>query len=190
MPALRARIAELKAKYVDQHLAAERAEPLTYSADADDLAAFRLLAHAELEDYLERKARDALAKLNAEFKAGKNLVRDNLVLLVVARTLKTELRFDVAHWKDDCHKVLKDADEWISNNNGIKEASFTTLSIFMGYMPDEIDGGLAASLSSYGAARGDVAHKSVTRVRTINAPSVEAKNLDDLLIGLDSYFIQ
>jgi hypothetical protein len=188
MAALKARIADLRAKFVDVHIAAERADPLTYVADTDDLAAFRLLAHAELEEYLEAKAKDGLQAMQAAFAAGRTSVRDNHGVLVIARALKTELRFEAAHWPADVRATLRAANDWIAENNGIKDASFTTLSVLSGKMPDEVDGGLSASLSTYGVARGDVAHRSVARVRTIYAPSDEAKTVDALIVALERYF--
>ncbi|MBR8213953.1 MULTISPECIES: hypothetical protein [Burkholderia cepacia complex] len=188
MPALKARVAELQAKFVDTHLRAEHADPLNYAANADDLAAFRLLIHGELEEYLENKAREGLAAMEAAFNSGRKSVRDNLSLIVIARVLKLELRFESVHWPHDIRDILLAAREWISKNNGIKEASFTMLSIFSGRMPDEIDAALSAGLSSYGAARGDVAHRSVARVRTIYSPSAENKAASDLVSALEAYF--
>ena len=62
------------------------------------------------------------------------------------------------------------------------------LSILSGKMPDEVDGGLSASLSTYGTNRGEVAHQSATRVRNIQAPSAEIQAAEDLVAGLDAYF--
>jgi hypothetical protein len=60
---LEARYAELKTKFLDQQIVQEQQDPLNFQADLDQLAAFRLLMHAEVEDYLERKAKDAAAAL-------------------------------------------------------------------------------------------------------------------------------
>lgn len=188
MPALRTRIGVLRAKYVDAQLATERADPLTFVPDIDNLAAFRLLAHAEFEDYLETKARDGLAGIEAAFRSGQNTVRQNLSVLVIAMSLEKQLRFELPDWPTDVVGLLRTAREWIGKNNGIKDASFTMLSVFSGKMPDEVDGALSASLSTYGTGRGDVAHKSAARVATIQAPSVEAQAVEDLIAGLDGYF--
>ena len=188
MPALKARIVALRAKFVDAQLATERADPLGFSPDTDGLAAFRLLAHAEFEDYLETKARDGLTTMEAGFRGGASTIRQNLSVLVIALVLPRQVRFELAHWTTDVIDLINAAREWIGKNNGIKDVSFTMLSIFSGKMPDEVDGALSASLSSYGTSRGDVAHKSATRVATIQAPSSEAQAVDDLVTALDSYF--
>ncbi len=188
MPALRARIIALRAKFLDAQLAAERNDPLTFVSDIDNLAAFRLLAHAEFEDYLETKARDGLTSIETDFGKGQNTVRGNVSVLVIAISLSKPLRLESPHWPNDVTELLRTARDWIAKNNGIKDASFTMLSVFSGKMPDEVDGALSASLSTYGTSRGDVAHKSATRVTTIQAPSVEAQAVDDLIAGLDNYF--
>ena len=188
IPALQARVAELRAKYVERHLQAERADPLNFVADQDDLAAFRLFVHAELEEYLETKAKDGLASIEIAFKGGKRLVRDNHALLVIATCLKYELNFDTGKWSSGVAECIKEARDWVSKNNGIKDQSFAMLSILSGKMPDEIDVSLTASLTSYGSDRGEVAHRSVRRVRTIKAPSVEVKNAEALVNDLAVYF--
>lgn len=188
MPALRGRIGVLRAKFVDAQLATERADPLAFVPDIDNLVAFRLLAHAEFEDYLETKARDGLASMEAAFRSGQNTVRQNLNALVIAMSLAKPLRFEPPNWPTDVAELLRAAREWIGKNNGIKDASFTMLSVFCGKMPDEVDGALSASLSTYGTSRGDVAHKSATRVTTIQAPSAEAQAVEDLITALDGYF--
>lgn len=188
LPALRARIATLRGKYVAAQLAAQRADPLAYVPDTDNLAAFRLLAHAEFEEYLETKARDGLSAIESAFNGGRVAVRDNLSLLVIARALDRELRFETRHWAGDVRDTLRTAREWISKNNGIKDVSFTMLSIFSGKMPDEVDQGLSASLSTYGTNRGDVAHRSVARVTNIQTPSDEAHAAENLVNGLEAYF--
>lgn len=185
---LEGRIGTLKGKFIKDQLEQEFADPLGFDADLDKLAAFRLLAHAEFEEYLENKAKEGIEAIQTAFRGGATKVRANVPILVVAATLGKTLRFDPAFWTTDVTQTIKDAFDWIADNNGIKESSFTKLSIFSGKMPDEVDAGLAASLTSYGNSRGDVAHRSVSRVRTILAPSAEAKAVEDLLKDLGTYF--
>ncbi|MGT0196920.1 hypothetical protein ACVHYJ_33430 [Burkholderia pyrrocinia] len=187
-PGLEARIKALKEKFIEDQLEQEKADPLTFEADLDKLAAFRLLVHAEFEEYLESKAKEGIETVRSAFRGGATTVKANLSVLVIASVLGKALRFDPASWAEDVEQTIKDAFDWIADNNGIKEASFTKLSIFNGKMPDEVDNGLAVSLNSYGKNRGDVAHRSVMRVRTLSAPSAEWKAVEDLLMGLSSYF--
>jgi hypothetical protein len=182
------RVKVLQAKFVDAQIAAEIADPIGFAPDPESLAAFRLLVHAEIEEYLERKAREGLKAIEDAFNSGVTSVRSNLNVIVIACLLDVPLRFDSLHWQEDVKKILRLAEERCGDNNGIKETSFSILSVFSGKMPDEIDPALAANLSAYGTERGAVAHKSVTRVTTIQTPSEEAKKASDLLSGLCAYF--
>lgn len=182
------RVSSLQAKFVDAQISAEIADPTGYTPDPESLAAFRLLVHAEIEDYLEQKARAGLKAIENAFNAGATSIRENISILVIARLVGTEIRFDGINWPNDVKDALKKAEERCKDNNGIKEYSFNVLSVFAGKMPDELDPALAASLSSYGAERGAVAHKSVSRVTTIATPREEAKKARDLLDGLGSFF--
>lgn len=184
---LEARVIALKEKFVHDQLVAEVADP-SFTADLDRLAAFRLLTHAEFEDYLECKAREGLDKLEKDFAAGATSIRVNISIIVIGALLGKTAKFDPPLWADFVKEVLLAAREVVSKNNGIKEGSFGSLAVFSGKMPDEIDVSLLAALTSYGKQRGDVAHKSVARVRSIRAPSAEVKDAEDLLQGLKNYF--
>ncbi|MDP1925638.1 MAG: hypothetical protein Q8K57_12765 [Thiobacillus sp.] len=178
----------MKTKFIKDQLEKEVADPLGFEADLDELAAFRLLVHAEFEEYLESKAKEGIESIRGAFRAGATTVRANIPVILIATTLGKTLRFTPAFWAKDVEDTITEAFNWIADNNGIKESSFTKLSIFAGKMPDEVDTSLAASLTSYGKSRGDVAHRSVSRVRTISAPSAELTAAEDLLRGLGAYF--
>jgi len=187
-PALERRIEVLKDKFLKDQLELELDDPLGFEPDLDKLAAFRLLVHAEFEEYLENKAKEGIEAIRTAFKAGATAVGANIPILLVAAALGKVLRFDHAFWAIDVEQSITEALDWIAKNNGIKEGSFSKLSTFSGKMPDEVDTGLAASLTSYGKSRGDVAHRSVSRVRTFSAPSAEVKTVEELLAGLCTYF--
>jgi hypothetical protein len=185
---LEARVNELKAKFVRDQVEGEANDPSSFVADLDRLAAFRLLVHAEIEEYLENKAREGLDLLEKAFLGGAQNIRANICVIVIGAMLGRPAKFDSDQWAGYVTEVIAAAKNVVSNNNGIKEGSFTHLAVFCGKMPDELDVTLSSALTSYGKSRGDVAHKSVKRVRSIRAPSAESKDADDLLIGLRGYF--
>lgn len=189
---LEARFVELRAKLLATQLAAEVSDPMSFTPDLDFLAAFRLLVHAEFEEFLELKARDNLNLIGQSAnQAGYSLwsKTDIFVLsLLLSRPLIIENPFDRAGFSSQIQALLKCATDWVADNNGIKAPSFYQLSVFAGKTVEELDHTLAASLTSYGKSRGDVAHKSVTRVATLLAPSAEEKAALDILTGLKIYF--
>ena len=184
---LEARINELKEKFIRDQVEAEAADP-SFLSDLDKLAAFRLLVHAEIEDFLESKAREGLDALESAFNGGNQAVRANLYLMVIGSMLGKSAKFDENQWINYASEVLTAARSAVQENNGIKQNSFQQLAVFSGKMPDETDVALSSALTSYGKSRGDVAHKSIKRIRTIRAPSAESKDADDLLVGLRNYF--
>lgn len=165
--------------------------PLTFKPDLDRLAAFRLLLHAEIEDYLEFKASSNVASIKDEINK-KNRVIDKLDWFVLANFFGKPLKITCPH---DLNEFLPVADQildsslgFIRKNNGIKSQSFAVLSLLCGKKLAELDDALASSLNAYGIERGNVAHQSVTRVRSINAPSAEEQTARALLTELERYF--
>lgn len=190
---LETRLTDLRVKFLDDQINAETAEPITFSPDLDSIAAFRLLMHAEIEDFLERKAKENLDKINSQLvqsNTGSSRIFPELfyIATVVNRPLDSVRAFDVTALKGHISSMIGTARGLIKENNGIKEGAFNMLSILAGKTADEIDSTLSASLNSYGKSRGDVAHQSTRHSSTINAPSAEFASAKDLVEGLALYF--
>lgn len=189
---LEERVNGLTVKFVEDQITDESADPVGFAPDIDRLAAFRLLAHAEIEEFLEAKAKEGLASLRASLSAPGMALRS--VVDVFSLACAVEVRLSVS-WPFDMTAFLKQTDQVvqaaataITKNNGVKGTSFFLLSLISGKLPDEVDQALGSSLTSYGKIRGDVAHKSASRVRTLQAPSAEAKAVADLVTALSIYF--
>lgn len=190
---LETRLTDLRVKFLDDQINAEIADLATFSPDLDSIAAFRLLMHAEIEDFLERKAKENLDKINLQLTAsttGSSRLFPELfyIAAVVKRPLDLTHTFDMVALKNHISSMIGTARGIVKDNNGIKEGAFNTLSVFAGKTADEIDSTLSASLNSYGKIRGDVAHQSTRHSSTINAPSIEFSSAKYLVEGLASYF--
>lgn len=189
---LQQRVDELSLKFVDDQVQDELANPATFQPDLDRLAAYRLLVHAEIEDFLESKAKDNIATIESSMTAGPTWMRQSPELLALAIGLKRELPredvLDLPRHSNFVAEVLTSARSAISNNNGVKSQSFVLLSLCAGKTLDEVDGILSASLNSYGKNRGDVAHKSVTHSTSLQAPSAEVGTARTLVSQIASYF--
>jgi len=189
---LEARVGSLTAKFVSDQIVGEAADPAGFAPDIDRLAAFRLLAHAEVEEFLEAKAKEGLVALNASLLAPGATLRSVMAVFPLACAVELPFSvawpFDATAFRDHAGRVLRVSEDAIAKNNGVKGGSFFLLSLMSGKLPDEVDQSLGSSLTSYGKSRGDVAHRSVTRVRTLQAPSAEAKAVSDLISALGTYF--
>ena len=189
---LQNRLAELDSKFMADQVAAETTDPLTFTPDTDRIAAFRLLVHAEIEDYLERKARLSLELMKKDVQTNlytsKFMPHFFAMSTILAQPIEIKKPFSDAKFIQCILDLINTANELVNDNNGIKEFSFTPLSLFAGIKNDNIDPGLLDKLKSYGASRGDVAHKGINRVQTILAPSAELKAAKDLIYGLEKFF--
>ena len=166
-------------------MAAETLDPAGFQPDLDKLAAFRLLIHGEIEDFLEAKARDNVAAISDRIASNPIWMRQSPELLAVAIALRKPLppqdHLELARFLTFVSELLSSASAAIKDNNGVKTPSFVLLSLLSGKTIDEIDNALSNSLNSYGKNRGDVAHKSVTHSTTLNAPSMELATAQSLV---------
>lgn len=189
---LETRVASLIEKFVEDQVANELAEPGSHLPDTDRLAAFRLLTHAEIEEFLEAKAKEGLDKLKNDLSKPSMTFSSVLNIFPLACALDVKLSctwpYESEKFQKEASTVTRKADESITKNNGVKGESFFLLSLISGKLPDEVDQTLGTSLTSYGKGRGDVAHKSAAGVRTLRAPSAEKKAVKDLVQQLATYF--
>ncbi len=188
---LEERVEELSRKFIADQVESESSEPATFEPDLDRLAAFRLLVHAEIEDFLEAKAKENIAAVTARMN-GAAWMRLSPELLPLAIALRKPLpnqdTLEPAKFSAYVTDLLASARSAISENNGVKSTSFIFLSICSGKTVDEIDAILSGSLNSYGKDRGDVAHRSVIHSTSLQAPSAELVTARNLVKQIGIYF--
>ena len=189
---LRDRITLLEEKFMVDQVEEETKDPSGFIPDIERIAAFRLLAHAEFEDYLEKKAKDWISNRESLLKSNSYSIKTILDMFPISQILNKEIQviapFDLNKFSDHVLNVLKSTREMINDNNGIKSESFFKLSLLCGKALDEVDDTIATLLSEYGKARGEVAHVSTVRAENIQAPSVEVTKAKEVLKALKSYF--
>jgi hypothetical protein len=188
---LEQRSIELVHKFLESEISAEAADPLTFTADLDRLAAFRLLFHAEVETFLEEKAKEGLSKLQTDLGVGvwgRGNPNALALYLLCGPYIFKPSEIDSASLSMHFEGVVKSARDAVAENNGIKEKSFTVLAIAAGKVIEEIDSTLVSTLSSYGKDRGEVAHGSAARARTLMAPSAEKAAAVTIVAGLSAFY--
>lgn len=185
------RFRELCLKFLDPEIRSESADPVGYSPDLDKLAAFRLLFHAEVETFLEEKAKQVLLVLETKISTGRwhrSSPHIMSLYLLVRNYLVDRDEISDAEVKSHFLNVIVSARSRVKENNGIKAQSFSFLSVAAGKALDEVDATLSAMLNSYGKDRGEVAHGSAARSRSLNAPSAEKASADAIVNQIGSYF--
>lgn len=191
---LESRVETLKIKFMQDQLNSEKDDPFGFNPDLEFCAAYKLLVHAEIQDYLEKKARAGLKLIEADVnEKGSNTIYLKIII-ALALVFQGELNLKISHpfsekgFGEAVTNIVHKAREFINKNNGIKNKSFTVLSIMACALKDPFDSVLIGNLDSYGESRGDVAHSSVKSVTSINSPSGEVGYVTQILQGLRTHF--
>ena len=146
-------------------------------------AAYRVLAHAEIEFYLEERAWEVVQNAKTLWdKSGKNT--RTLICLLGFSGLTMDKPPDTLTpqkgsktVKEEKIKISKKIDlavesfkRVISQNHGVKEDHILSLLLPIGIDSDDLDPAWLATMNTFGEKRGLVAHKSATSYMTIQTP--------------------
>ncbi|WP_414550567.1 hypothetical protein [Anabaena sp. CCY 0017] len=145
--------------------------------------AYRVLAHAEIESYLEDRAWEVT--LNAKQvwdNGGKTcLTLISLVafsgqmmeippLTLTPPTTNRNNSLDKIKISKKIDLAIKSFKKVLDNNHGVKEANILALLLPIGIDSDDLDPACLATMNTFGKERGIVAHTSATSYRTIQPP--------------------
>lgn len=158
----------------------------TYSSvELDNARAFRLLAHAEIEEYLEQRALD-VAKLATTnwVTAGKH---SKVALHLAANQIgsssglpeKLGSGVSAVSIVQNCFAQYAHS---VRHNHGIRTANILTLLLPVGFAEAEIDLVWLATIDGFGAARGKTAHTSAV-THAIN-PKDDFQTVQAVVVGL------
>lgn len=157
--------------------------------------AYRVLAHAEVESYLEDRAEELLLASLRNWRSNATVSRVLLALLAFSQrevqsppdTLQAPLN-KAAKWPDlielgnkidACarmyHRVIK-------TNHGVKEPNLLALLLPLGFPTSALDPALLNQMNTFGSARGQAAHSA--RIQTAVDPKTEYHAVENILVLL------
>lgn len=151
--------------------------------------AYRVLAHAEIESYLEDRAKEIVRAALRSWKEHGRLSRPLMCLLGFAGrqldhpplTLLPEQanQNDVWEAKLKINRKLQDASRAFHNvigdNHGVKEANLLRLLLPVGIDPDDLDPVWVSLMNTFGELRGEAAHTSRSGWKTSQPPDPESE---------------
>ena len=172
--------------------------------------AYRVLAHAEIESYLEDRAleivQNALALWSSEqrqttvtllylFAFTKvsmsskqeerlNTIPDNTTVNEESRIIEEMLQDD---FNRKLGKVFNSFKKQIKDNHGVRKRNILSLLLPTGINSNEIDVNWLEEIDNFGKKRGNFAHQSASRYTTINPPNPkdELKLINRLVHGVN-----
>ena len=155
----------------------------------DRARAYRLLAHAEIESYLEQVVSET-ANEAYDIWENKGLITDPLIAMVAysqnaSRTVPTSKPTDGPRDLRDRVKKAKDSLTRYANgeNNGIRERNILRLLLPIGISEYDIDTTWLSTTDSFAQERGESAHRS-NRVTNPLDPKTEHDRVGQILEGL------
>jgi hypothetical protein len=161
------------------------------SKQADLTRAYQLLAHAEIESYLEDVAFETVLKTCGKWDKSRRVSRALLSLVAfhgdrpaaigdasaISPRPVRELDDLVNSAKALYSKYVK------TENNGIRAANIRRLLLPAGVGEHELDFTWLAAIDSFGAKRGETAHTAKSTV-SVPDPETEYKAVQDIVVGL------
>ncbi len=161
--------------------------------------AFRVLAHAEIEYYLEERAKEVITNAWNIWKNQQSSGRVLMSLLAFSNvaaeppsSIEPKQRSQNKIWSEKINlddKIAKAKSEFFKNikdNHGIKEANLCKILLPLGFPHDKFDTTWVNDINSFGEGRGDFAHKTSFGITKLPNPEDELKAVQNLLNGLKS----
>lgn len=123
--------------------------------EQDNLRAYLLLVHAEIESFFEEIAEEKAKKAFKNWKS--NRTKSNILLSLVSfcSIEKNENSIECR-----VNKSLTTYINSLKKNNGIKDNNILNILLPIGYEFQNIDTTWLNTISSFGSSRGEVAHKA------------------------------
>ncbi|MER5461988.1 HEPN domain-containing protein [Streptomyces sp. NPDC002668] len=163
----------------------------SYTADEyDQVRAFIVLSHAEVEEYIEAMCLNILQKAEARW-CSSAFAGACVAALMLYNDKQTKPPKSLAKQaqKDTVDEIVKSAFQKHRNlaereNHGVKEANLLRLLLPIGFKESDFDSVWLGVMNSFGANRGMVAHQSASRVQNPPDPAISRRQVQDALSGL------
>lgn len=136
--------------------------------EQDQIRAYLLLNHAEIEAYFEEVAEN---KVKKAFKSWKiNKTKSNVLLSLVSFH---ETKIGEQGIVDRVNKTLTTYIHNLRQNHGIKEQNILSILLPVGLDIDDIDATWLNTISSFGQNRGEIAHTSATVQQPLDPATIK-----------------
>ena len=162
-----------------------------YVQQYDKVRAYRLLAHAEVESYLEDRAREVAMSAYNKWQIN-HRPRSVLISLLAfhlqqdglsAQKMKEVLAGARQHTDDSVKSANQAYNKMLSDNNGIKEENILRILLPLGIEATDIDSVWLTTIHDFGKQRGETAHTSI-RTQQPPDPQSEFRIVSDIVVGL------
>lgn len=166
--------------------------------ELDSARGYKLLAHAEIESFIEDISKEKVLTAISEWKNNK---KPSLTLISFLASYHSSWNIDDEANNEDIIKISKGRIKKesiakiidlahtqyvkkVNDNHGIREKNFLTMILPIGIDEDTVDTILISNLDSFGKMRGEIAHKSRCSLTATTNPQDELNAVTNILNGL------
>ena len=163
------------------------------SQQLDKARGYRLLVHAEIEAYLEDRAREIVSEAFQFWKKYKKYRYVIISLLShlgsILEKVDNELnspqkKINMMDLDNRVNKVVTEYYRLLESNHGIRENNILLILLPLGINKRHIDNAWLGTIDTFGKNRGEIAHTSLSRQTQIN-PRDEMNTVEQLMRGLE-----
>ncbi|WP_420265185.1 HEPN domain-containing protein [Candidatus Magnetominusculus dajiuhuensis] len=176
--------------------------------EQDDIRAYILLAHAEIEAYFEDITRDIAVNAYTNWNEKSTLSATLISLAIysernfgkvpieiinisgtakmnaILQTALNSFVINVSH-KDGINGVVQAFAKTVEQNHGITEDRLLKLLIPIGVQKNELNNTWLVDINQFGERRGDIAHQSLTKAKEILYPLSQEIKVKRILDGIE-----
>lgn len=158
-----------------------------------DAIAFRVLFHAELETHIESLALSYLEKIDVHVRSGSTCKGSSAIMsLYRADTMGGApmqfSEFENRPYLKRCQLAcINELRRKIDSNRGIKSHNLLSMFVPLGIDETSIEEQLIIDLNTFGARRGDVAHKGITAITALPDPREEKLLAERIVSALAAF---
>jgi hypothetical protein len=153
----------------------------TYSdREKDQIHAYIVLAHAEIEEFLEKLARFVTER--ARRNSSPPRCSPTVSRLIVYKSVRGKEKIESVT-EETIASAVTYYENIVNRNHGIKPDNLFSIFMPIGLTHDDFDPLLMNDLNAFGTLRGGIAH-TAARLQQGSSPSTEKRKVENILSGL------
>jgi hypothetical protein len=148
--------------------------------EKDQIHAYIVLAHAEIEDFLERLARYIADRARRD--STPPLCAPVISRLILYKSARSKEKIDAVS-TDSVSGAVEYFENILEQNNGVRSENLFRMFMPLGLTHDDFDAVLMQNLDAFASHRGGIAH-TAARLQQGSSPSNEKRKVENIVSGL------
>lgn len=154
--------------------------------ELDNILAYVLLCHAELESYFESVAWKIYNKTVECFNTNKTTNANLISIAIAIPFTDSDKPQKKRNYKEKINWIMAQYRKKLEDNHGIKRTNIESMFKPLGYELDMFDATWLSTLTSFGELRGTGAHNSISVNQQLDYQT-QKTNIENIIIGIPDF---